>query len=351
MRLLVAILFLTSLAGFSPAKAMDMDFAQAVMRDAIGDTTGTKVSDEMVRTMLRGALEQHGNMSLVTQNFASVESMHDKLQEKGFRLADGDLAEVAYLDDLKAYVLGVFAPEFVYPNWARKSPQSALPRLIYASTRLSQAAEMKRASIYVPTADQYAPADMEVIAATRKYLLLNKDVAAKSGYWYNLMIEIAILEGSTADDVKGIVGEGLAAFPDNVQLAVLGSTYFLPKWHGSAEALEDYAIWVSDRVELKDRQDVYAQIYAKAIKNHYGLTLFKFATKNWSRMKPSIRKLVANYPGEKNSNMAAVLACLGGDRELTRELVIRREVVQSSNAYWMDKDAYNLCFNWAVTSQ
>lgn len=327
------------------AAKIDMNSARSILRAVIGEDYEKGVPDKMVRVMMRSILEQKSAENIAMQKFAEIEKTYNALSEKKFAFFDGDAGNVAFLDDTKPYMLSVMMPDFVYAEWAQKNPTSPLPHLLYASTLLSQAADDRRASIFVATADQNSPIDEKKIATAREYLLLNKFVASKSGYWYNLMVEIAILEGSSANEIKRIIAEGLTAFPENVQLAVLGSNYFLPKWHGDAQALEDYAIWVSDLPAMKGRPDTYAQIYGNALRNHYGLTLFKFASKNWQRMRPSLNALIKNYPGARNSNMASALACLGGDRQITR-LAISHDSVGKSVGYWMDPDAYGLCMRW-----
>ena len=53
------------------------------------------------------------------------------------------------------------------------------------------------------------------------------------------------------------------------------------------------------------------------------------------------------YPSERNSSLAGVVACLGGDRALTAS-IITQDTVNASEAYWMDRDAFGLCMNWVM---
>ncbi len=350
MRMKVLAAAVALLAAYIPAAEAqsDAEFAQRIFKEAAGDRSDAKLPDQFVRTMLRGVLEQHVSMALaMAGDFRALSKMYNALAEKGFVLPDGDSAAVAYLDSAKPFVLGIMMPETAYGEWKAKEPQSPLPHLLYASTRMSRAAEYTRAAIFVRDVDRSHPVNAAELDAVRSYLVANKHTAAKSGYWYNLMVEIAILRKSGGADVKRLVQEGLEAFPDNVQLAVLGSVYFLPNWHGDAKALEEYAVWAADLPALKGRKDIYGQIYAEALRNHYGLTLFKFAEKHWDRLRPSLIRLVEKYPSERNSSLAGVVACLGGDRALTAS-IITQDTVNASEAYWMDRDAFGLCMNWVM---
>lgn len=320
--------------------------AKQMMKDIVGDPGVLKLPDSQVQSMFRGVLDQQMQLAIATHDHAAIKRIYDAFAEKSLKFADGDSAPVGYLAQSQPHLLSVMMPESVYARWSQSEPDSPIPHLLYASTRLSQAAEYHRAAIKVPSAKRDQPIDLAEIEAARDYLLRHKKVAAKSAYWYNLMVEIAILRAGGEDEIYRLVTEGIEAFPDNVQLVVLASTYHLPKWYGNAQALERYATWVSELPALKDRRDVYAQIYANAMRNQYGLTLFKFATKNWDRMRPSLRQLAEAYPDERNVNYAAALACLGGDRALTRELM-EKENVKSYQAYWMDADAYSTCALWA----
>lgn len=330
----------------SPAQAGETAFTRELIKEALGpDSKVDAIADKDVHSVLLGVLDQHVGANLPSWDNGKIEKMHAKLRDTGFVLRDGDLAAVSYLDLSKPYVLSMVMMSF--PEWRKANPDSALPYLVYASTRLSQIAQYARASITVREVNR-EPFDADQVDEVRQYLEKNKAIAARSGYWHILMTEIAILQKSGDDKIKELVREGLEAFPDNVQLAVRASNYFLPRWHGDAKALENYAQWALSLPALKGRPDIYAQIYANAMNNHYGLTLFKFAPKNWKQMRLSIQHLVEHFPDHRNVTSAAVLACLAGDRRLTWTLIQREEVTYGAMTEWQDRDAHGLCYNWAA---
>jgi len=97
---------------------------------------------------------------------------------------------------------------------------------------------------------------------------------------------------------------------------------------------------------MQIRPDLYPRIYSQAMQTQYGLTLFQLVQVDWSMMRVGVQTLSRKFSGGFAENMGAALACLRGDRSLTREMFQSLRYGQWMQ-FWPDPDAYNICQEWA----
>lgn len=276
----------------------------------------------------------------------SLAAMADKARESGVVLESGELAVTAFYEEVQKYTLAGEGVQEQFDKAAEENPASKSIRLLALSVALTNAAEPSRVPLLVSVREDPIAPDPATIAKLRSDLLAVKSIAASEPYWFNLMAEVLIIQKASEEDVRAVVKEGLEAFPQNTRLAVLGSNRFLPRWGGDASRLERYARFVSELPAMRDRKDIYARIYWNALKLQYRLTLFKVAGKEWGLMEPSLESLVKSYPTLEHLNAAALMACLGGDRAMTRA-ILRNKKFTPAQRFWQDKDAMELCYGWA----
>lgn len=271
----------------------------------------------------------------------------DKIRDSGVVLENGELAVTWFYEAVLKYVAeGEITLHLYESAAAAANPQSSSSRLLAMSVALTNMASASRVPLLVPNDDDVLPPDPAALAKLRKDMEASRSALSREPYWYNLMAEIMIIQRANPADVMAIVQQGLAAFPDNTRLVVLASNRFLPRWGGDAKRLADYFDWVSTLPALGNRPDMYARVYWNALSLQYKLTLFKVVEKDWARMEPALQKLVAAYPTTENVNIAALMACLGGDRAMTRAF-LHHEMFKPYGQIWKDPDALPLCFSWA----
>lgn len=335
-------------AADTSAHTVRRDLLEVLMADlGITEKQGSVVSadyplDKWLTTLLVSHARQFG------RNRERLQIVGDRLAKQRVVLADGRMASPVYQEALtvERSLLPVFRG-FDLDAWQAASPTSAQPLIASAQARIDRAAGELRVAYFRPNATEgHTPNSTELADVTR-FLNVNKAVMAEDPIWHNLMVEVAVYRGAPEDEIKSLVREGLAAFPENIQLAVDASTHYLPKWNGDPSKLASYAAWVMTLPRMSDRHDIYPRIYAHALYRQYQLTLFKLVAKDWRLLQQGIRYMLATYPAHSNMNTAALLACLAGDRELTRE-ILQSPSFQLETGLWLDKDAPGLCGEWVL---
>lgn len=290
-------------------------------------------------------LEEHATQLLDDAN--KVEVILGFMLSKRIVLRDGRAASVAYHDAMKNALHGdLRLSTGMLDGWRRARPRSATPIILIASNKLEVAAENKREELFSNLEPDSQIPNEKNLGDVRKYLLAHKSPGSLDPYWYNLMVEVAILMHRDEEEIRELVREGLAAFPENIQLAVLASSRFLSKRGSEPMAFFEYAGWAFDLSELRNRPDVYPRIYGHAMRSQYGLTLFKLVPKDWALMRSGIEKLLSSFPDMRNRSLAGALACLGGDRELTR-LILHDYSFRPDAEYWSTPGSLDVCSHWS----
>jgi hypothetical protein len=292
-----------------------------------------------------GAIHQHGGTYIDTPLKAIP--MIEYLTSRRVVMADGRMASVYYHEAIKERLGGELRLQNgQYISWQKKYPESAEPVIFTASNMLSAYAYQLRLALITKMPVEGIEFDRRKVEDVQAYLLANKSLGAQDPYWYNLLVETQIFLRVSEAELKSTVAEGLRKFPQNVELPTLASSYYYSKWQGDASKLNDFASWVIAEPFGKSRTDIYPRIYFNALQTQYGLTLFKLVPKDWTLMRNGIDHLMSAFADRANRDRSSLLACLGGDRALTKTMMAVDDGMVNQ-AIWIDRDAKDLCKSWA----
>lgn len=240
--------------------------------------------------------------------------------------------------------------------WRHSRPRSALPVLAPLAGRLGIAAPDLAASFETLGAWQPPSDVLAEIKRIEAVLSSVKPTASHDPYWYTLMAEVMIARRAPLAHVDALVDEGLARHPDNLPLVVVASNHYLGKWSGSADALEAFAARMADKFAAREGQAMYARIYGQAMRAQYAGQLFDKSKVDWQRLMTGERDLLGRRPSDHNFNRAAVIGCLGGNRNLLVDAVTdKRFLYQDVDWYqivpnYSGSEAYQMCRQWAGSS-
>lgn len=344
-----AILFLT--IGHGTALSADTA-AEKLLRDLMSMNGKINLEAELeyirrnkiVDHILEGEIEA----TAMARSFepAKLADAADKVRDSGVVMENGELAVTMFYEAVQKFATAGGIALQLFESAAAAKPESSSARLLAMSVALTNIAETARIPLLVEYDGDVAPHDPVALAKLRKDLEASKELLAREPYWYNLRAEVMTIQQGNPADVLGVVHEGLEAFPQNTRLVVIASNRFLPRWGGDANRLLNYLEFVGALPAVRDRSDMYARVYWNALNLEYKLTLFKIVEKDWDRMGPALDTLVKAYPTTLNVNIAAMMACLGGDRAKTRSF-LQHAKFKPMQQLWKDPDALPLCFSWA----
>lgn len=231
-------------------------------------------------------------------------------------------------------------------SWVKQFPESPTPRLAYALVLMNRAWSYRGCG-YADTVDPNVwPIFNEYMERARTYLQANKEMASRDPFWYQLMEQVARDQSWPEPKFKAILDEGISRYPAFYPIYFGAIDYYAPKWGGSDEAIEEFAVGAMKRTEVAEGAGLYARLYWYASQTQYDNSLFSDSRVQWPTMKKGIRDILAKYPDGWNINNFAKFACLAQDKGFTSELISRMGDDLEQDA-WGDISIYERCKAWA----
>lgn len=232
-------------------------------------------------------------------------------------------------------------------QWMRENPDSAAARIGYAAA-LVQHAWMARGS----RNGSEVPAEalrgfQDYLERARLFLDAHRGDGETDPQWYVEMLWVTIGQGWPLAAFQALVDEATARHPDYTEIYLVASDYLLPKWHGSAALLENFASAAVEKTDPRDGMAMYARIYWHASTNQFKTRLFEDSRVVWASMAQGIDDVLRVYPDARNVNSFARFSCLAGDKAKTRDLIGRLENTPDP-AIWVGAPAFADCRDWAA---
>lgn len=162
----------------------------------------------------------------------------------------------------------------------------------------------------------------ELINQTIEHLELYRAVGNVDPQWYNLL-SAAYWAMDDSENATTIMLEGIERFPSYYGLYFMTGLYLSPIWYGDAELLEGFANFAVENTQDSEGTGLYARIYWSATANQYSQgNLFIDSMVDWKKMKISMFDVLERYPGDWNAQNFAYLACLKGDADMAKEMLL-----------------------------
>jgi hypothetical protein len=239
------------------------------------------------------------------------------------------------------------AVEQQFLDWAQRNPNSSSAHVGYASALVAHAWFYRgEGSARSVRQQDWAPF-RAYLEKARRYLMKHAEVAETDPIWYTKMLAIARAQGWSDNDFMNLVSEGLAVHPYFYPIYFSAIQNLLPKWGGSLEEIEDFALAAVKYTEEEEGQGMYARIYWYVSQTEYGRGLFTRSKVDWPSMSASIDDVMARFPDQWNINNFARFACLAEDREKTRQLIALVQEPPMAEAWTRLKPTFEQCRDWA----
>lgn len=299
-----------------------------------------KVKNEICKMYLH---EQFDELTRISQKYLETEERSPSglwmltLFNAGIgKATNTDIKNDAYWDGLEEKAL----------RWVSFYPQSPSGYIAYANILRSRAWMYRGGGWARDVKEENWKPFYECLAKARRYLKKHYHVSSKDPRWYETMIVIAMGEGWEKEAFESCFNEAVEKFPYYYQIYFAATDYLLPKWHGSKEDVEKFAIRAVDLTKSKEKSSMYARIYWYSSQSNYGKKLFTDSSVIWSRMSKSIDDVLLIYPDQWNINNFAYFACLARDKEKAKSLIKKIEGAPILQV-WQDLKRYNYYKLWA----
>lgn len=301
----------------------------------------------------RKKIEQNVRQLAVAENFAELESMAKSLRTSKARTSSGlwkltlfHVGLSASFDDEQTDGPAWSKMEARLKRWQATYPDSATAQLAYADMLINHGWAFRGESYATDVEKKNWKPFHDYIEKARVYLEKQKKTAAIDPYWYQLMEGIAKVQSWPPDKMEKLLDEGLSAEPLFYQLYFGAIDYYIPKWGGSAYAVEKFARKALQRTRSSEGYGMYARIYWYASQAEYDNHLFSESLIDWPIMKKGIDDVLKKYPDAWNLNHFAKFACQAKDKDKTAELIsrLKTEVLPE---VWESPVNFENCKRWA----
>ncbi len=148
--------------------------------------------------------------------------------------------------------------------------------------------------------------------------------------------------------LQAIYEQGAERFPEDDSLHFAQLTNLLPKWGGSARAVDQHIESVVKRTQATHGLALYARLYTAAADGQFEHALFSDSLARWSRMDLGFADLTARYPHPSHFNAWAWMACQAQDRKRLLD-VLEKVGLEPDLDQWGTnaRQAYDTCKAWA----
>ncbi len=231
-------------------------------------------------------------------------------------------------------------------EWIKEYPKSPTPYISHAIVMRLYAWKFRGGGLARTVHEEAWQPFFEHLNNAKAFLEKHKEIASTDPHWYEAMAHTAIGLSLKKSEFLKIVNEGLRKEPLYYELYFTATHYFTPKWHGSAEEIEEFANSAVTRTKEQEGLGMYTRVYWAAKQYQYGERLFADSNVVWEKMKKGIDDVLKRYPDQWNINNLTLFACLAKDREKARELfqLIKEPPL---NAVWKSNSNYLSFKSWA----
>jgi hypothetical protein len=176
-----------------------------------------------------------------------------------------------------------------------------------------------------------------------------KDRSSADPGWYTTKFDVAAWADMPREQFDALWKEASQKHPDFFQMYFNASRHLLPRWGGSVDEFEKFAVKAESLTSKTESRSIYARIYWAGAGTQFGNEIFKDSKASWPKMKSGFDVLMADYPDSWNWNAYLKFSCLAEDKKTTKGLLLFAEkhnldfMPEAWNPSWM----FEKCKLWA----
>lgn len=143
----------------------------------------------------------------------------------------------------------------------------------------------------------------------------SKARAPKTPLWYQVSLSVGRDMEMDRDSYQALFREAVKKYPGYVPFYLSMTEYLSPKWGGTYEAVDRFALVTTGARGAGKDYAMYARIYWTLSDNEeMDVDLFKNSRASWARMQQGFEQLLTRYPKSSwNLNAYAAFACRAND--------------------------------------
>jgi hypothetical protein len=170
------------------------------------------------------------------------------------------------------------------------------------------------------------------------------------------LIELCKWKGCSRATADALLARAIALNPNYDGAYAVMADYLLPRWHGSPEAVVEFASAASDQSQTLGNM-VYARVAAVALladgRQDGSAVRRMYPRLDWGRIRAGLLELDRRYPDSARTyHLLAHFARVYEDKETARAALLRlgRDWDRDGADYWFKELAFREAWDWAFGS-
>ena len=289
-------------------------------------------------------------------DYAKVEALAAELLEKDSRFSSGE----SKLEELYVTLTPRRGAETTvekrHIDWFRQSPKSYLPKTGLSLVALRRAG-LARGGGWADTVtpEQWKKFDERLKEADwwAQSALNDKP---RDPQFFCYLIELCKWKGCPRATADALLARAIALNPNYDGAYAVMADYLLPRWHGSPEAVVEFASAASDQSQTLGNM-VYARVAAVALladgRQDGSAVRRMYPRLDWGRIRAGLLELDRRYPDSARTyHLLAHFARVYEDKETARAALLRlgRDWDRDGADYWFKELAFREAWDWAFGS-
>jgi hypothetical protein len=206
-------------------------------------------------------------------------------------------------------------------GWSMRYPASPLAQILYARM-LAHYAGYFRGTGYANKVPELAwKPYRENLEKAARQLKDHADVASVDPLWHLTMLDVGRGLGWPLESLTAVLDDGVRKYPGDYRLYQKMVESLLPKWGGSAEALDAFINWAEKMAPAGQGAEFYARLYDIAETDQYGASLYRDSKVDWKYMKRGLEDWSRHFPSTWTRQIYASHACKAGDKATAARLL------------------------------
>jgi hypothetical protein len=234
-------------------------------------------------------------------------------------------------------------------QWSESARNEPLPYIFHANSLIEYAGYVRGRGYANTVPPQAWKTYSDYVNRATKFLVDNEKVASRSTSWHVSLINALRNSGASSDAVMRLFESGIAANPTDYRLYKITLEYFLPKWHGTPQAVDTFIRGAATVAPSEYGAEMYARLYSGAEQDQFGRVLYSDSLIDWGKMKGGLALWNKRFPTVWNKNIFAYHACIAGDKALAKELLSEIGTIPEGTIWQPNaQSTFSTCSKWAL---
>lgn len=232
-------------------------------------------------------------------------------------------------------------------RWERQFPKSPTPQIAMAEYFMNRGYRFRGSGLAKEVRPEAWPILRRNFEAAADVLISSPDISRRNPMWFSAMLSIAGILDMPPEGVRALIDDTLKNGQGYSNALQAAFQFMQPKWGGSVQEMESYAVEADLRSFPEEKGQTYARLYWNLYANElrdFSGGFFRRTLVNRERLWKSFEVIIRLYPEPRNFTGYAMFACEAGDMSKVRAMIAKAGTLEYYQR-WPEK-LRNACPIW-----